>query len=340
MSERTILAIDNGTQSVRALLFDLHGNIVAKSQVHLDAYFSEHPGWAEHDPKATGRRYARPARACGRSPASPRPASKGVAVTTQRGTVINLDAQGKPLRPAIIWLDQRRTDQLPPVGPWWGAAFQLARRAAAPSTTSAARPRSTGSARPARHLGRDRQVPAAVGLSELPPVRALRRLGRLAGGLRAVRLQAHRWAGKRDWKWQALPIKPSMLPELVAPGTVIGDIDAAAAARTGIPRGHAADGRRRRQGLRSDRRRLPRAAHRLPELRHHRHHQHHRQAVHRGDALHSAVPGGDAGRLQHRDADLPRLLDGELVQGAVRPARAGARAGTRASRRRSCSTSW
>jgi glycerol kinase len=47
----TILAIDNGTQSVRALLFDLQGNIVAKSQVMLEAYFSEQPGWAEHDPE-------------------------------------------------------------------------------------------------------------------------------------------------------------------------------------------------------------------------------------------------------------------------------------------------
>jgi sugar (pentulose or hexulose) kinase len=34
---------------VRALLFDLDGNLAAKSQIHLQAYFSEHPGWAEHD---------------------------------------------------------------------------------------------------------------------------------------------------------------------------------------------------------------------------------------------------------------------------------------------------
>ncbi len=51
MSNEYILAIDNGTQSVRALIFDLHGHIVAKAQVHLEAYFSDHPGWAEHDPE-------------------------------------------------------------------------------------------------------------------------------------------------------------------------------------------------------------------------------------------------------------------------------------------------
>ena len=37
MPDPLILAIDNGTQSVRALLFDLRGDIVAKSQVHLQA---------------------------------------------------------------------------------------------------------------------------------------------------------------------------------------------------------------------------------------------------------------------------------------------------------------
>ncbi len=33
----------------------------------------------------------------------------GVSITTQRSTVINVDEHGRPLRPAIIWLDQRRT---------------------------------------------------------------------------------------------------------------------------------------------------------------------------------------------------------------------------------------
>ena len=42
-----ILTIDNGTQSIRALLFDLEGNLIAKSKIELEAYFSEKPGWAE-----------------------------------------------------------------------------------------------------------------------------------------------------------------------------------------------------------------------------------------------------------------------------------------------------
>jgi len=46
-----------------------------------------------------------------------------------------------------------------------------------------------------------------------------------------------RWAAPWDWKWQALPIRRSMLPELVPAGTVIGEVDARVAQDTGIPQG-------------------------------------------------------------------------------------------------------
>ena len=47
MAGEYILAIDHGTQSVRALIFDLRGNLVDGSRVVLEPYFSEQPGWAE-----------------------------------------------------------------------------------------------------------------------------------------------------------------------------------------------------------------------------------------------------------------------------------------------------
>ena len=42
-----LLSIDQGTQSARAILFDLDGNLVAKSKVAIEPYFSAQPGWAE-----------------------------------------------------------------------------------------------------------------------------------------------------------------------------------------------------------------------------------------------------------------------------------------------------
>jgi sugar (pentulose or hexulose) kinase len=46
-----------------------------------------------------------------------------------------------------------------------------------------------------------------------------------------------RWAGAKDWKWQALPIDPGLLPELVPPGVMLGEITRQASVDTGIPEG-------------------------------------------------------------------------------------------------------
>jgi sugar (pentulose or hexulose) kinase len=46
-----------------------------------------------------------------------------------------------------------------------------------------------------------------------------------------------RWAAPYDWKWQVLPVRPDMLPELVPAGTRMGEVSAAAARDTGIPQG-------------------------------------------------------------------------------------------------------
>ncbi|MCK4295696.1 MAG: carbohydrate kinase, partial [Candidatus Marinimicrobia bacterium] len=50
MIPENILAIDNGTQSVRALLFDPRGNLLAKQQIPIESYFSNEPGLAEQHP--------------------------------------------------------------------------------------------------------------------------------------------------------------------------------------------------------------------------------------------------------------------------------------------------
>ncbi|MBN1563845.1 MAG: carbohydrate kinase, partial [Anaerolineae bacterium] len=127
VTDDVVLAIDNGTQSVRALLFDLRGNLVAKSRVLIEPYFSKQPGWAEQHPDYFWESVCQACRRLWDETDIPKDAVKGVAVTTQRATMVNVDQEGKPLRPAIVWLDQRRTEGLDPVGGWWGAAFRVAR---------------------------------------------------------------------------------------------------------------------------------------------------------------------------------------------------------------------
>src|SRR5512144_247180 len=114
MGQDYLLAIDNGTQSVRAILYDLQGRIVAKSKVPL-TYDSFQPGWVEARPEYFWERVCEACQQLWTLVAVPKTAIAGVALTTQRGTVINLDRDGNSLRPALVWPDKRRTDGLPPV---------------------------------------------------------------------------------------------------------------------------------------------------------------------------------------------------------------------------------
>src|SRR5512145_1733438 len=120
-----ILAIDNGTQSVRALLFDPGGNLLAKQRVPIEPYYSTAPGLAEQDPEVFWRAVCDACQGLW-AQGVVKSSIAAVALTTQRSTVINVDKHGKPLRPAIVWLDQRRTEGLKPVSGLWGAAFKVA----------------------------------------------------------------------------------------------------------------------------------------------------------------------------------------------------------------------
>lgn len=65
-----LLAIDNGTQSVRALLFDLKGNLLGKGKVELEAYFPAGPAGPNSTRTTTGPSSAKPANCSGSRPAS------------------------------------------------------------------------------------------------------------------------------------------------------------------------------------------------------------------------------------------------------------------------------
>lgn len=102
------MVIDAGTQSIRAGIFDLKGNIVDIEKTHLNPYFSDKPGYAEQQPDYYWQSLcATTSRLMSRGKVK-KNSIISLSVTTQRGTVINIDKNGDPLRPAIVWLDQRK----------------------------------------------------------------------------------------------------------------------------------------------------------------------------------------------------------------------------------------
>jgi sugar (pentulose or hexulose) kinase len=125
MSADKLLAIDNGTQSVRALLFDLKGNLLAKSRVPIQSYSTPAPGLSEQDPLVFWKAVCDACQELWKNKSVKKESIAGVTLTTQRSTLINLGKDGQPLRPAITWMDQRRTSGLKPVGGLWGILFRL-----------------------------------------------------------------------------------------------------------------------------------------------------------------------------------------------------------------------
>jgi len=237
MTRDHILAIDNGTQSVRALLFDPRGNLLAKSRVPIEPYFSTQPGYAEQTPEVFWQAVCDACQQLWQMPGVDKDSIAGVALTTQRGTVINLDQNGQPLRPAMVWLDQRRTENLKPIGGLWGLAFRLSGM-----TPTVAYLQAEAEANWIRTYQAEvwNNTSKYLLLSGYLTHRLTDRYADSIGcqvGYLPFDYKRQQWAKSSDWKWQAVPLDKTWLPELIPPAQLLGEITRSASEATGIPIG-------------------------------------------------------------------------------------------------------
>lgn len=237
MAGDLVLAIDHGTQSVRALLFDLRGNLLAKSRVPIDYYVSQAPGLAEQDPEVFWQAVCQACQELWQISGVKKEAIAGVALTTQRSTVVNVDAQGHPLRPAIVWLDQRRTSGLKPVGGWWGLAFRLAGMTDTVSYLQAEAEANWIRVHQPEIWHRTHKYLFLSGyLAHRMTGRFVDSVGSQVGYV-PFDYKRLAWARPSDWKWQAVPMDPGILPDLIPPAGLLGEITPQAAEATGLPVG-------------------------------------------------------------------------------------------------------
>lgn len=237
MSADRILALDVGTQSVRAMVFDPAGTLLARAKVPIEPYLPGPPGCCEQDPEVYWRAIAEACERLWAMPEGRRDALAAATITTQRSTVVVTDADGVPLRRAIVWLDRCRTEGLPRIGGRWGLAF----RAAGVSDTVAA---FMADAEANLIRAREPEVWARIERFLLLSGFLVHRLtGRFVDSVGSqvgyVPFDYRRlaWAASSDWKWLAVPIRPDWLPELVPPAGTLGAISRAACEATGIPEG-------------------------------------------------------------------------------------------------------
>ncbi|MDT8377794.1 MAG: FGGY family carbohydrate kinase [Desulfotignum sp.] len=110
MRDRYILAVDCGTQSLRAMIFDLDGEMLARVKECYPPCISPGPGRAEQDPDIYWQSLKTACRKLKQTAPQFFDTISGIGVTMLRNTLVNLDRQGRVLRPAITWMDQRRAD--------------------------------------------------------------------------------------------------------------------------------------------------------------------------------------------------------------------------------------
>ncbi|MFI4965302.1 MAG: glycerol kinase GlpK [Caulobacterales bacterium] len=107
MADPLILALDQGTTSTRAILFDAKGRALAEAGRPLDQVYPA-DGWVEHDADAIFQASAEVLREVVRKAARSMAEVAAIGVTNQRETVVVWDkTSGRPIHRAIVWQDRR-----------------------------------------------------------------------------------------------------------------------------------------------------------------------------------------------------------------------------------------
>ncbi len=108
--DKYILALDQGTTSSRAIVFDHAGNAVSVAQKEFTQYFPK-PGWVEHDPMEIWSSQIGVAQEAISALRLSRDEIAAIGITNQRETTIVWDAAtGEPVHNAIVWQDRRTAE--------------------------------------------------------------------------------------------------------------------------------------------------------------------------------------------------------------------------------------
>jgi xylulokinase len=227
-----LIGLDIGTTSVKVGIFDASGRqLVSVGR----EYALDHPAPDRAEVDATTYWSATIA-AVGEALTAPgveRQAVRAVGVSSQGETVVAVDAEGRPIRPAIVWLDNRATDEARELGERFGDAA-VYERTGVPTVNP------TWTACKLLWLRRHEgaQFEGASRFLLVEDLLLHRLAGRFVteGGVQSTSLLYD--IGRHAW-WpemlDAIGVGPERLPELVAPGSVVGTLTTEAATALGLP---------------------------------------------------------------------------------------------------------
>ena len=291
-----------GTQSLRALVFDPRGALVASAGSPSSPSLAPARAGPSRTPTSVGPPCAGPA---GSWPTRPGAATRlaGVGADHAAGTVVDVDAgPARSARPSSgsTSAARRACRRSAGCGGWRSGSLGVR------ETVAAFQAEAEANWIRAQQPEIWEQTHKYLFLSGYLDLQADGRFVDSVGcqvGYVPFDYKQLRWARRCDWKWQAVPIDRRCCPIWCRRRGQLGEITAEAAAATGIPAGlpliaAAADKACEVIGAGAWSRTS------AAELRHHGDDQHHAPALHRGHPADPALPGGDPRRLQPRDPGL------------------------------------
>lgn len=111
MGKGNVLVLDCGTQSVRSIIFDIKGNMLGIEQVKYPKYETTGKGFVEMNTEVFWDSFVQSVNQFWKNKPEVMKNVKAITVASQRSVSVFVDKDGKPLKNAISWMDQRKTKE-------------------------------------------------------------------------------------------------------------------------------------------------------------------------------------------------------------------------------------
>lgn len=232
-----VIGIDGGTESLRAHVFDLDGRSLGSGTGAYDTAFPT-PGQAEQEPEAWWRACGEALRGALETSGVAPSAVLALAADTTSCTVVACDAAGRPLRPALMWMDVRAHREAEALAASGDPALRINGGGSGPVSPEWMIPKA---------LWLKRNQPdiyaAAVRVCEYQDFLNWRLTGRWCASLNNISMRWHFQSDHGGWaesllaRLDASELMEKWPRDIVAPGGEIGGLTAEAAAHLGLPAG-------------------------------------------------------------------------------------------------------
>ena len=238
VSNPLVLTLDFGTQSVRAALIDKQGTIIYLARrVYEPVYFSNKKGYAEQHANFYWDNLIECLKEIANKNKTILSNIVGMTVTTFRDSAVLLDKNGKPLRPIILWLDQRLAEAKEKLPAMHRFAFKLV---GMKETIDLNRTRTMAHWIKENEPELWAKVDKYVNISTYINYKLTGELADSPGGLTGhypLNYKKRVWYKEGAMKGRIFGIPNRMLPKVVQAGQIIGTLKDEIAEKVGLPKG-------------------------------------------------------------------------------------------------------